>query len=612
MIKIVYYPKKSIIAVSGVMFDTVISYLKKNKFTYEPKTSTLTAKPLKILTSIPELEEYDIVDISDEDYQSLELEALPPPTIKHTGIRFYKNYMKLPPLGEYQKDGIKFGLKNNGIILNWGTGTGKSMVGVSINNHLFGREFSNKLIVVAIGAVLYNWKRELMMFGYFKDEEIEIVTSKNKEPFDPDKKVLIMTYNTYRIISEYYCQKVRKKLLVKPKESYLPIEEWSDGKCSVILDEVHKIKNPKAKRTKWMLVSKDKYNHKVLASATLTPKNFLDIYAPISFIDKNLINNLSYSDFESDICELGTKFSAYGVNGFKEDRIDYYRKVFSPYISYIAKRDVISHLLPNYNKKNIYIELMGQHLDLYKAVTKEALYKIAEELEIDGELMTIPSQLIQNIFPYVMQCLSDPILLKKKIGEDSKAYDILHKWNFKNNQKLEYCDAIIDDHLEEQKGQKFLIWCSNPDTIERLAEYYKKYNPIYIHGSSTPKGEKDRDRYRDRLVSQFETDKDCKMLIANPPTIGVGQNIKGAGVSIFWNRSFSFEEYDQAIGRNDRPNGPWKEIYEYVLQFDRTFEVSLDKIIRERLNLNMIFKDKASISREDILAILTGNIDKLD
>lgn len=607
MIKINYEPYNSTISFTGDSFDQVLAYCKKNRFVYNPETKKWSASARKILSAIPELEDIDFIDIDDITLYKLQQEASPKPNIQHTKIRYNRNNLKAPPLGEYQKEGIKYGLKNNAIVFNWSVGAGKSFSAVGIQNHLFKKNYTNKLIIVAIGAVLYNWKRELLQFGFFEEDDIKIVTSQDKEPFDKTKKVLIMTYTSFRIISEYWCQKKRNKLLKLPKETYLPIDEWSEDNCSVILDEVHKIKNPKSKRSRWVQVSSDKFKHKILMTGTLMPKDFLDIYSPMKFLDKALVDNLSYSDFMNEVCELGNSFSKWAVNGFIEERIQYFNDKFSPYIHYIDKRNVpeLKNNLPNYNKKVIYMELEGLHKNIYRKVIQSQLYKIAEDEDNNNVMASISGIKIQNSFPYIIQSLSDPELLKKKIEKTSPVYNDLQKWKFNKNQRIEYCNSIISDHLEEEKGSKFLIWCVNPDTIERLADYYKKYKPLYIHGSSTPKGQ-DSNKYRDDLIQQFENNKEHKILIANPATIGVGQNIKGANVSIFYNKSYEYEAYAQAIGRNDRPNGPWKEIYEYNLVFDKTFDMQLERVIENRTNLNKLFSNTKYLNQDQLKKLFNG------
>jgi len=590
------------ITFTGEEFSNILEYCKENKFTYIPEEKIWYTSPIKVMKAIEDLIEIDIIDVSDDDLQQIELASHPKPEIESTKIRFQKKLLKSEPLGNYQIQGIKDSLKKNGFVFNWDTGVGKTFTSISTQNHLFRHGYTNKLIILTIGAVLYNWKRELQMFGEFKEEDIQIVTSDNKEPFDKDKKVLIMTYITYRVLSEYWAKKIKKREVKRPKQTYLPIKDWSDGRCSIILDEAHKIKTPTSKRSKWTLVSSDQYVHKIIATGTLTPKDFLDIYSPITFLDKKLVANLSFNDFKDDVAYLGNRFSKYAVTGFKEDRIDYWKKVFEPYISFVDKRDVIGDKLANFNRKPIFIELDNKHKDIYRKVIDMFLFKNVK----DGKVI-IDVKEVRNTFPYALQALSDPLLLldNDKIQKDSAVYPLLLKWKFKDSARLEYCDSIVKDHLEEEKDSKFLIWCTNPSTVERLAEHYKKYNPLFIHESSTPKGH-EKNQYRDEVIHEFETNKNHQMLIANPPTIGVGQNIRAANISIFWNRGFNFEEYAQAQGRNDRPNGPWEEIYEYDLIFDSSLEIAVEKRLQDRQDLNKMFGNKGALSKNEIKDIFLG------
>jgi len=603
MINIKYCSDKQVsIHFNGSSFHEVLQYCKNKKFKFDPSEKVWLTSPIKVSGVIEDLMDVDVINISDEDLTKIELASNSKPSITHTGIRYQNKLLKSEPLGSYQVEGIKESLRKNGFIFNWGTGTGKTYTTISVQNHLFKHGYTNKLIILTIGAVLYNWKRELQMFGNFKEDDIQIVTSDNKEPFDKDKKVLIMTYNTYRIISEYWAKKIKKREVKRPKQTYLPIRTWSDGKCSIILDEAHKIKTPTSKRSKWTMISSDEYVHKIIATATLTPKDFLDIYAPMSFLDKALVNNLSFNDFKEDVAYLGNRFSKYAVTGFKDERIEHWKSVFDPFISFVNKRDVIADKLAEFNRKPIFMELTDEQQSIYKRVIETFLFKNVK----DGKVI-IDVKEVKNTFPYALQALSDPLLLldNDKIQEDSSVYPLLKKWKFNKSVRLEYCDSIIKDHLEEEPNSKFLIWCINPNTIERLAKHYSKYDPLFIHGSSTPSGV-EKNKHRDDIINEFEKSNTHKILIANPPTIGVGQNIKAANVSIFWNRDFNYESYEQAQGRNDRPGGPWEEIYEYDLIFDRSLEVAVEKRLNDRKDLNKMFANEGVISKENIKNIFLG------
>ena len=78
----------------------------------------------------------------------------------------------------------------------------------------------------------------------------------------------------------------------------------------------------------------------------------------------------------------------------------------------MIRRFLREHIdLPQVYRKNIYIELTGIQKQIYQSVVNDSLTSVKEEKGV------ILYKDLQMKFPYILQSLSDPLLIKDKILE---------------------------------------------------------------------------------------------------------------------------------------------------------------------------------------------------
>lgn len=468
---------------------------------------------------------------------------------------------------------------------------------ISSLNHLWADGEVDKVVIVSVASTLYNWKKELLQFSDVQEEDIEIVTSTNKEPFDLNKRILIFSYSSFRTISKYWTKKVTKKDTSKPRIGRLPLSDWSGGKgMAIVIDECHVAKNMSSQITNFLHIHKNHFKQKYLLSGTLTPNEFWEIYSPIAFIDKDIFHGYSKTEFEEDLCKMGTRFSRYQKAGYKPGKIEYYTRLSDPYIFRIDKREALGDQLTELNIKKIYLPLNKKQLSIYK----EVIRKTVEDSQTDSGAVSTTKFI--NSFPILLQVLADPSMLEGKYDLLTETRLGITDWKFKDNSKLEYCSDLIEEHSDD----KIIIWGDNPKVLNNLGLYYQKFNPIVIHGQNTPSGRKDGE-WREEQLTAFRTKKEHRLLIANPAVLGTGVNIFEANVCIYWNLSFNYADYYQAMGRVDR-KGQEKDVYVYLLMAHKTLDEVAYASNQRKMKLNDLKKEKQNLSMDDILKLVTGDM----
>lgn len=600
-------------------FNAIIVICRKNKLTFDPSQKAYTHTNPKILVdTLHELA--DTYDTFISDSLVAEIENYNPyiPSFKPVRRKIDESqFLKFPPLGDFQKEDVTKMVCYGRVLNALKQGLGKTYESIQTINQLLSVSLVDRVLIVAIPAVLYNWKRELLLFSsFFKEEDILIITEANREAFNRKEvpKICITSYSTFKLMSDYeWVQnnpfkqkdewdektlKEKKKEWTEKKKNYradqIDFKTWGTSRV-IFLDEAHKIKSMDTRWTKVLHSHKYYFDYRYLLTGTPHPNGAQELYSLIKFLDDNLVDK-NYTDFLQTIGEVGTKYSEYALNRLIPEKANIFLERIKPYV---IRRFLRDHLeLPQVVHKKIYLELDGLQKQIYQNIVSSALFTIKEEKGY------ISYRDVFIKFPYLSQALSDPCLL------DGKLLNLygLTKWKFEDSVKFKTLDSLLESIWEDNPDEKIAIWEEHPGTINRLQESFKKYNPVCIHGSSTPKGE-EKYAWRDSQIQQvFKKDKSRKLLIANPITLGTGVNLQFIHHVIYFTRSFDFVNNDQSISRFERA-GMDGEVTYYILIIDNSLDVHLDEVLKDKALQDKLFL-KEGLSTEDAKNIFSGKFDK--
>jgi len=341
----------------------------------------------------------------------------------------------------------------------------------------------------------------------------------------------------------------------------------------MILDESHKIKNTQTRWTQIVHAHKKFFEYRFALSGTPHPNHVGELYSQIKFLDDDLIDT-NYTDFIRTIANVGTQYSDYEVSSIIEEKANVFLKRIKPYV---IRRFLRDHLeLPQVYKKNIYIELGAEQQNLYRKLVNEILISIKKERKL------LSYREVQSNFPFILQILSDPCLLKGRlISTQSDLEKGIANWKFENSAKYQTCKEIVESIFEDNEYAKIVIWEEHPKTIDTLGNIFSKYGTVCIHGQNTPSG-MSSDKWRDSMVQEvFRNDREKRILIANPVTLGTGTNLQFIQNVIIYSEDFSFVNKDQKEARTERA-GMIGEVTYWKLIVDHSVEVYQDKVLHNK------------------------------
>ena len=97
----------------------------------------------------------------------------------------------------------------------------------------------------------------------------------------------------------------------------------------------------------------------------------------------------------------------------------------------------------------------------------------------------------------------------------------------------------------ETNGPKAIIWTGFTKNVSRIAQRYPQMRPARVHGQLSI-----ADRTRD--LDRFVEDPSCRILVATPGAAKEGLTLTVANHALFFDRTFSLDDYLQAQDRIHR------------------------------------------------------------
>lgn len=575
-------------------FTKYVELCRKKLFKYVEKKGYTTENPKLLLDFVDELGDDFDVFVSDKIRKDVEDYNPYIPSFKPKRFKFNNSYFeKFPPKGDYQIEDVKKMVSYGRMINACKMGLGKTYETIQTINQLVSQNLANGILIITIPSTLYNWKFELLQFSdLFAEEDILIVTEKNRNVFYDKSlpKITICSYNTLKLCSDYCYKKNNNDKIKKYRKAQIDFSFLGE-KNILICDEVHTIKNMTTRWTQILHFEKKYFDYRYGLSGTPAPNGVHELYSIIKFLDDNLIEK-SYQDFLPTIGDVGTKFSKFALASIDEVKAKKFYDRIKPYMIRRFLRDHID--LPQVQRKSIYIELTGIQKQIYQSVVSDSLTSIKEEKGV------ILYKDLQMKFPYILQSISDPLLIKDKILE----LCVLKNIKFEDCVKVQAMDTLISDLFFEDKKRKIIIWGIHPQTLDRLGERYSKYKPIVIHGSNTPKGE-EKNEWRHNQIQQFKKN-DSQILIANPSVLGTGVNISFVNTIIHYDRDFNYTINEQSDGRMERI-GLSEEATIYNLIVANSLEIHLEKALENKKMIDEVFLSTGYLNQNKIKDIFNPN-----
>jgi SWI/SNF-related matrix-associated actin-dependent regulator 1 of chromatin subfamily A len=449
----------------------------------------------------------------------------------------------------YQKDAMKYSIYHgNRIILSLDVGLGKTATSLAImdNANLF------PTLIVCPSILKGQWAREYEKFINKKDKIKIIDSSSDLINYNDAYDIYICNY-------ELLARNIEK--IGKKNTTFLPNQKLKDFYNNlfgtIILDEIHKIKNMESKTKNAIGYLCEGVSNIVGLTGTPIVNSSKDLFPMVNILKKEIFPK--YYSFLNRYCNSRINYKAGGVKEF-------------------------------YGSRN--------SSELHDVLKKNVMFRLTKDEVGKGDRQ----KPIQTVLPIPLKNYKEYRKLEKELreSEDNKSgLEIINtmreeSWNQKKDNVFEFIDNTLEDTEE-----KIVIFAVNKVVVEDLMQKYGKI-AVKIDGSvSTKNG------IRDGIVKRFVEDKKVKLFIGSIYAAGTGLNSLQtvSSIMMFLQWSWVPSEIWQCIGRLDR-HGQNKIVNVFHLPGEDTVEEMFMRILDKKADMFKEIVDGDYLREEDMLQLM--------
>jgi SNF2 family DNA or RNA helicase len=322
----------------------------------------------------------------------------------------------------------------------------------------------------------------------------------------------------------------------------------------VLIDEVHRFKNPKSKRLDNLLTVSDAASCRMIMTGTPILNSYLDIWAQWRILDKG--------------ATFGPNFFVFRNTYFFDSNIAWKGrpKYFPHYVPKTGIEPQISAMIERKASRKKKAECLDlppllrliEHVEL-SAEQRSAYLQMESELiaEVKAGVCVATNALVRVL--RMLQILSGHIHLESSTGEKFS-----HK--LKENPRMARLKELLEDITPTAK---VIVWCNFKENYSSIRDVCENLGVEYaeIHG------EKGQHRTEEQ---RFQNDPKCRVMIANPQAGGVAINLTAASYAIYYSRGYSLGDRLQSEARCHRGGS---EIHSKITLIDLVAPGTLDEAV---------------------------------
>lgn len=465
------------------------------------------------------------------------------------------DYVRLEPY-DHQRVAYGVAMRHPASAMLMEQGTGKTLVGIAVMGARFDNGEIRHALIVCPSSIMRVWEREIRRTAAFPCETVVLDkgTKRNKQ------RLQEFTKRKTNALS-----KPRLKVVIVNYESVWRIDEgWDLYKPDLIIaDESQKIKNRKAKQSRFMHFLGRMARYKMILTGTPVTQGPLDFWSQYKFLDTSIFHR-NYYAFRNKYAVMGG-YENKQVVGYRHlDELT--RRAHS--IAYrVTKEQALD--LPEKIFQDRYCRLPEKAMREYKRMVREDLALIENGKITAQNVLTRMLRLSQITGGHVTT--EDGTHYKLHDAKVNELMDIL--------EETKKCVVFVR-FVHEIKG-----------IIERLEDAEIDYEAIW---GDVPYWR------REEAIQRFQTDSDCRVMIAQMQVAGLGITLTAASTAVFYSLSYSYADYEQCCARIHRIGQHYPCNYIHLIAENTVDERILDIVKRKGSMAQLVVDDwKKLLKGED-------------
>lgn len=385
-------------------------------------------------------------------------------------------------------------------------GLGKTKIAVDVALHWLATKAVDSVIIVTKKALVQNWVRELKHHTYLTPRIIDQKGRNNFYAFNSPARLYLAHYEA--IAGE----KERMKLFQKARST------------AVILDEAQKIKNPSSKLAQTFHELAKGFERRLILTGTPVANRVYDIWSQIYFLDFGKSLGTDFSEFKRlyDLPNV-ERMDLTDLHEYEVRMADLYSRI----APFSVRQTKTNSGLALPRKEYVTHEAKWENVqyEMYMAYRNElGMTVVREGMPSEDRADDLLKRLLR-----LVQIASNPITVD-------------HRYN-KIPGKVDKLKALLWQVACAE--EKAIVWTSFTDNADWLQKHLAKFGAVKVHGKMNMDA-------RERSLTRFMEREECKVLVATPGAAKEGLTLTMANHVIFYDRSFSLDDYLQAQDRIHR------------------------------------------------------------
>ena len=520
-----------------------------------------------------------------------------------------------PNLYPFQIVGANFLVQAKRALLGDDMGTGKTITALSAAQ----KAKAFPLLIVTLKSTKFAWAKALEEF--YPGHSVYVVDgSKPKKDkvvknfIEEQGEILIMTWE---MLSKYTkLQKFGTTSLKRCQECGGTDPRITPAKCEVhkrplnsvdfkgiILDEAHKVKDPKTKMAmalqgvsgdaeyRWALTGTPIGNSEEELFSILSWIDSESYPAKTKFIDRYFMTRMNYMGFPE-------------VVGIKSEHRDEWDQVINPILRRMPKELVLPFLPPIVYKERR-LEMVGKQKTAYNQMKNQMV------ADVDGGKITV-TQAMSQITRLLQLASSFAEVENTEEIDPETGEEVIHQ-KVTLTSPSNKIDSFMED-LPDYGESQIVVFAQSKQLLLELEKAILKEN-VKRNKPNEPKpitygmitGDVNATS-REDSINRFQNG-ELKLMLISIAAGGTGITLTNADVAVFLNRSYNAIDNKQALGRVHRIGS---EKHESILCVDYISEGTVDEAVLEALDmkgeaLENILQDKKLLKK-----MLTNNTIKDD
>ncbi len=414
-------------------------------------------------------------------------------------------------------------------------GLGKTKIALDVILYwLETRAVDTALLVVKKGLIA-NWMKEIKAHTYLTPRLITQDRRANYYAFNSPARLMLTHYEAVK------AEKERFRLFLKARH------------VGVVLDESAKIKNPDSELTGAFFDLAPLMKKRVIMTGTPVANRPYDIWAQIRFLDDGKALGQDFGGFKASVDLTNDLGDDRPAQERLEEQLD---GVF----------DRISDFCVRETKASGIITLPEKVIETLPAVWETRQYELYRQLRDDLHAVVVKDGIPKD---EAAEAILKRLLRLVQVASNPKLVDDGYR---AAPGKLEVLTDLVA-HIRDA-GEKCIVWTSFTENVDWLSVELRAHGTCRVHGKLTMDE-------RNKAIERFLTLDDVRVLVATPGAAKEGLTLTVANHVIFYDRTFSLDDYLQAQDRIHRISQK-KTCFVHNLIMEDSIDEWVDLLLRSK------------------------------